>query len=35
MTMLPNTIAIETAVGAGRSAIAVHATSQWWFSFLR
>ena len=34
-TMLPNKSPEPTAVGAGRSAIAVHAASRRWLSFFR
>jgi len=35
MTMWPNKSPEPTAVGAVRSAVAVHATSRRWLSFLR
>ena len=35
MTVMPNQSPEPTAVGAGRSAIAVHVASRRWLSFLR
>ena len=35
MTMWPNQSPEPTAVGAGSSALAVHATSRRWLSFFR